>query len=344
MELVSQEQLLEQSDFVSIHTPLTAGTRALLGADELARMKRGARLINCARGGLVDEEALIKAIESGHLAGAALDVFSQEPMTEGPPLRSDRVIVTPHLGASTAEAQVEVALEVAEQAVAVLQGRPARYTVNAPYIPPETHAVLAPYIPVADYAGRLASQLSEGQLKSISIRYEGEIAAHDDAILKAAVLMGILAPVSEERVNLVNAPFIAAQRGLRVEEYKSTVSGVYASLVTVELATAGGQTLVSGTSMRDEPHIVRLNDYWIDIVPTGGYLLFADHQDRPGMIGAVGTITGKHDINIGFMEVGRLAARGRATMVLGLDDPVPDGVLAELRALPGVARARVVRL
>ena len=344
VELVTLDRLLAESDFVTIHTPLTDSTHPLLGTEELARMKPGARLINCARGGLVDEDALVQAIESGHLAGAALDVFSQEPLTESPLFQHDRIIVTPHLGASTAEAQAEVAQEVAEQVLAVLQGQPARYTVNAPYIPPETHAVLAPYIPVADYAGRLASQLCDGQLTTISLRYEGEIAQHDDAILKAAALMGILGPVSEERVNLVNAALIATQRGLQVVEQKSTAIEQYSSLVTVELATTGGTIVVSGTSMRDQAHIVRVNDDWIDIVPFGGYMLFTDHQDRPGMIGAVGTITGKHDINISFMEVGRLAPRGRATMVLGLDDPIPEAVLAEIRAIPGVDSARVVKL
>ena len=344
VELVSLARIFRESDFICLHTPLTDATRGLIGEKEIATMKPTVRILNTARGGLIDEDALIKAVEEGRVAGAALDVFSQEPPGDSPLLKNSRIIVTPHLGASTEEAQTEVAREVAEQVIAVLQGQSARYTVNAPFVLPETQAILAPYMDAASYAGKLATQLATGQLNSINLRYEGDIAAYDTNILKAACLMGILGPISEERVNLVNANLIAAQRRLRITEQKGPAAEQYGSLVTVEVETSEGKTVISAAHMRDQTHIVRVNEYWIDIVAAGGYMLFTDHQDRPGMIGAVGTITGKHDINIGFMEVGRLEARGRATMILGLDDTLPEQVLAEINALPNVFKTWVIQL
>ena len=344
LELVSLERIFQESDFICIHTPLTESTRGLIGEKEIVTMKSAVRILNTARGGLIDEDALFKAVEEGRVAGAALDVFSKEPPGDSPLLKNGKIIVTPHLGASTEEAQTEVAREVAEQVIAVLQGQSARYTVNAPFVLPETQAVLAPYIDAAGYAGKLATQLAKGQLSSIHLRYEGEIADYDTNILKAACLMGLLGPISEERVNLVNANLIATQRGLRITEQKGPAAEQYGSLVTVEVETSEGKTVVSAAHMRGQTHIVRVNEYWIDIVAAGGYMLFTDHQDRPGMIGAVGNITGKHDINIGFMEVGRLDPRGRATMILGLDDPLPEPVLAEINALPNVYQTWVIQL
>ena len=345
IELVGLDQIFRNSDFICLHTPLTEATRGLVNDEKIALMKPTARILNAARGELVDEAALFRAVDEGRIAGAALDVFSQEPLPkDNPLLKNSKIIVTPHLGASTEEAQAEVAKEVAEQVISVLQGQSARYTVNAPFVLPESQAILAPYIEAASYVGKLASQLSDGQLRSINLRYEGEIAGYDTNILKAACLMGILGPISEERVNLVNANLIASQRELRITEQKGPATEQYGSLVTVEMETSSGKTAVSGAYIRGETHIVKVDGYWIDIVATGGYMMFTDHQDQPGMIGAVGTITGKHDINIGFMEVGRLEPRGRATMILGLDDPMPELVLNEIRALSNVYQVKVVQL
>lgn len=344
VEMVSLERVLAEADFLTLHTPLTEDTRRLIGRRELARMKRGAYLINTARGGVVDEEALLEALEEGHLAGAGLDVFAQEPPGPTPLVCHPRVVATPHLGASTAEAQAEVAREVVEQVLAVLRGQPAPFTVNAPAIPAEVHAVLAPYLRVGALLGRIAIQLLEGQLAAVRVRYEGTLAEQDTRPLRSAVLMGLLQPVSAERVNLVNAHLLAEQRGLRVEEDRGPAPEEYAALLTVELAGTGGTLALAATWMRGRPHIVRIRDYWLDLVPEAPYLLFIEHLDRPGMIGAVGTLTGRHNINIAFMEVGRLEPRGRAMMVLGLDDPMPEPVLAEVRRLPDVYSARVVRV
>ena len=344
VELMEMDRLLAESDFITIHTPMTSSTRHLIGPKELARMKDGVRVINAARGGLVDEEALLQAVTQGKVSGTALDVFSEEPLKDHRLLAHPSIILTPHLGASTVEAQVEVAKEVAEQVLLVLRGQPAWQTVNAPFVSPEVHAVLTPYIQVASTLGSLAAQLTEGQFNHLAIKYEGDIAEYDSAILKDSVLVGFLSAVTEERVNLVNATLIAQQRGLQVTEQKSTRSDQYNNLVILELRTDVGATVLAGTLMRGEVHLVRVNQYWLDVVPFSPYLLVIEHLDRPGMIGAVGTLTSKHDINISFMEVGRLQVRGRATMVVGLDDPVPDAVLTKVRAIPHVHSARLVKL
>ena len=344
VELVSMEKLLSDADFVTIHTPLGDSTHHLIGSRELAMMKPGARIVNVARGELIDDEALIEALDQDKLAGAALDVFSQEPPGESPIVNHPKVVVTPHLGASTREAQREVAIEVAEQVMAVLRGEPARNTVNAPFLPPEVHAVVAPYLPVASLLGRLLTHLADGQFIGVNIGYQGEIAQHDTTILKSAVMEGLLSPVSSHRINLINAPLVAQERGLKVSERTSGTAREYGNLITVTLDTANGGTTLGGTSMRNEVHIVRINDYWLDMVLSAPYLLFVEQQDKPGSIGAVGTIAGENDINISFMQVGRLSPRGGAMMVIGLDDPVPPHVLDKIRALDQIDSARLVRL
>jgi D-3-phosphoglycerate dehydrogenase len=345
VELVPLDQLLRESDFITLHLPLTASARGLLGAKELSLVKPSVRIINCARGGLVDEEALCRAVEEGRVAGAALDVFCQEPPVGSPLLRNERVICTPHLGASTQEAQVTVSVDAAEQVVEILTGRPARYAVNAPLIPPETLAFLAPFFDVASTVGRVAAQLQEGQASGIDIVYEGDIANYELTPLKAAVVGGLLEGISEERVNVVNANVIAHRRGLKVTEHKDPTCENYASLITISVATSAGVTTVAGTVMRGEQHLVRVGDYWIDVVPKqGSYFLFSDHRDRPGLIGAVGMVTGQADINISSMQVARLQARGDALMVLELDEPLKEEHIQQILAVPDVHTAKVVKL
>ena len=345
VELVELERLLRESDFITLHLPLTAQTRGMIGAKELALVKPTVRIINCARGGLIDDNELVKAIREKRVAGAAIDVFEKEPCTESVYFGEDKVIVTPHLGASTAEAQILAAKDVAEQIADIFAGRPARAAVNVPYIPSETMAALAPYLGMAHMVSKLVYKLAEGQAKSIRIKYEGDIANYDTNALKATVIGGMLEGVSEERVNLVNANVVAAKRGLTVIEEKGAVCENYASLLTVEVTTNKGVFAVAGTVMHGESHMVRVNDYWLDIVPApGSYFLFSDHQDRPGFIGAVGKITGDADINISSMHLGRLKPRGQALLVLTLDEPLPEKQQQQILAIPDVYTVKLVKL
>ena len=346
VELMGLQDMLAQSDFVTLHTPLTDATRNMIGRKELAIIKPGARIINVARGELIDEDALLEALDGDRLAAVALDVFDPGTAVGKPGAApSQGAGHRPHLGASTEEAQREVAVEAAEQVLAVLSGNPARQPRSTPpFIPPEVHAVVAPYIKVGTVVGKLLTSLSEGQFMGLTIQYGGEIAQHESATMKAAVLAGLLAPVSGEVVNLINAPLLASQRGLNVIEQRNPQAQEYASIITVTLNTNQGDVTLAGTSMRDEAHIVRVNNYWLDITPSVPYLLFVDSEDQPGTIGAVGTLAGRHNINISFMEVGRLSLRGRAMMVLGLDDPAPAPVLDEIKAIPQIHNARLVAI
>ncbi len=344
VKLVPLEQLLKESDFITLHLPLTASTKRLLKAKELALVKPTARIINCSRGGLIDEEALAKAVREKRVAGAAIDVFPTEPTTKSVLFEEDNIIVTPHLGASTTEAQATAAKDVAKQIIDVFKGQPPRYSVNAPFIPAETLSVLAPFIKAASITGKLVSQLAEGQMNTILIKYNGEISNYDTNALKATVLGGLLEEISEERINLVNANLVAAQRGLTVVEQKEATCENYASLITVEATTNIGVTMVSTTVMRRESHIIQVNNYWLDIVPSGAYFLFIGHRERPGLMGTIGKITGDAEINISAMYVSRLKPRGQALAVLALDEPLPEEQQQQILSIPDVYSAKLVKL
>ena len=344
VDMASLEELLRQSDFITIHTSLTEGTRGLIGEAELALVKPSVRIVNTARGGIIDEEALCRAVAEGRVAGAALDVFEGEPKVNPKLLESESIIVTPHLGASTAEAQERVALDVVEQIIAVFKGEPVRYAVNAPLIPPETLSFLAPYIEVGVKTGKLAMQLCEGQLEGVVISYSGEIGLHDVTPLKAAVIRGLLAPISEEQVTIVNADIVAQRRGMRIEEHKGPSHDIYSNLITVRLTTSTGETTVSGTLAHDGPHIVLVNDYWVDLPPSEGYLLMCENRDRPGMIGAIGTMLGDFNVNVSFMNVGRHAPRGHALMVLMLDEALNAEQLKKLQQIPDIYAVKLAHL
>jgi D-3-phosphoglycerate dehydrogenase len=359
--MLSLDEVLRQADFVTLHTSLTSGpqgTRGLIGARELGLMKPSARLINCARGGLIDEEALLHALNEGHLAGVALDVFSQEPIRDDEIIKlllaHERVVATPHLGASTEEAQVGVATDVAEQVATVLRGGLPRAAINAPLILPETLQALQPYMQLVEKMGRLYTQLQPGPLSRVELSCSGEIADYDLRPLKAALIKGLLESVSDAYVNMINAPALAKQRGLEIIEQKSSTPSEFANLITMRVLDSNGYTssfagrpgsgdehidVLGGTVIHGMPRIVRVGRYWTEIVPEG-YILFCRNCDQPGMIGRVGTVLGKALVNIRHMDVGpsersshpRTSSRPPATalMIISVDEPIPNWALAEI--------------
>jgi D-3-phosphoglycerate dehydrogenase len=345
IELVSFEELLERSDVVTLHVPKTKTTAGMVGAAQLARMKPTAFLLNVARGGVVDEAALADALAAGTIAGAAIDVYSSEPPApDNPLLAAPHTVLTPHLGASTQEAQVAVAEEAAQQILEVLDGRPARYAVNAPLLTPETARAIAPYLPLAEMLGRFYAQYSRGGARTVTLEVAGELAEHDVTPLQAALLRGLLAGVTNERVNLVNAGTLAKARGITIVERKTPDAGPFATVVTISGAGSDGtERTVAGTLANGEPRFVRLDDYWLDVAPAP-WMLVSRHQDRPGMIGRVGSTLGAADVNISAMHLGRSAPRSDAVMFLGLDDPVPARTEAALRAIDGILDQWVIDL
>ena len=292
VELVSFDDLLARADVVSVHVPLTRATRGLIGTDQLGRMKAGAILLNVARGGVIDEAAVAAALASGHLAGAGVDVFETEPPAGSPLLDAPNTLLTPHLGASTAEAQVAVAEEVADQVLDVLAGRSARYAVNAPLVTPETAEALSPYLPLAETLGRFFAQFSRTGVRTLTLEIAGELSAVDGTPLVAAVLRGLLETSTTERVNLVNAAALAKGRGITLVERKTPDAGAYAALLTISGESKGETTTVAGTVAAGEPRLTRLNDYRLDMAPAD-IMLMTKHMDRPGTVGRIGVLLGQ---------------------------------------------------
>jgi D-3-phosphoglycerate dehydrogenase len=336
VELCSLDELLEQSDFVSLHTALHDETRGLLGATQFARMKQGAFLVNAARGALVDEQALRDAVESGHLGGAAVDVYSEEPAIGNVLTTSDRIVTTPHLAASTNEAQDRAAIDVSEQVLDVLAGRPARFAVNAPLVDPETMAAIGPYVAAAELAACVAPQLIEGQPNVMRLEYLGDIGNYELGPLRAAAIVGMFERVSVGNVTIVNADQVAAEHGLRVEESRGPARDPYANLVVVEVVTDLGPVSVAATYTSHRPagvRVVRIDDYEVDISPHAApYVLAVENVDRPGMIGHVGMLLGEIGVNIDYMSVAA-GGKDRALMILGIN-----------RALTAEEGVRVARL
>lgn len=339
----SLEALLVQADFVSIHLPKTPETEGLIGAHELGLMKDGARLVNTARGGIVDEDALASSLADGHLGGAALDVFAAEPTTESPLFGSDRVVVTPHLGASTKEAQDKAGTTVAEMVRLALKGEFVPYAVNVS-AGAEVGEVVRPFVPLAERLGTIAAGLAEGGVRSVVASYLGRIAESDTRVLTLAVLKGILGSSVNEPVSFVNAPMLAKERGLTVSEMRSTVSQDYVSLASVRAETDQGPVSVSGSILaKDHQRVTQVNDFDIEVTPTG-HMIFFIYVDRPGIIGTVGTLLGVHGINIATMDVGRKAQGGDALMCLTVDTEVPADVLQHVAEQIEAHQLRTVSL
>lgn len=342
--LISIDEMLPLVDFLTVHVPLTDATRNILDADRLKQLKKGARVLNVARGGVIDEEALAAAVACGHLGGAALDVFETEPLPENSPLRNnDKIILTPHLGASTVEAMDRVAEDVAVQVLDILQGRPALHAVNAPILPPTALNTIIPYIDLAERMGRFLRQIDEEGIRRLEITGHGPVTAFDMAYVVASAIRGVLSGIVEERVNLINAELMARSRGIEIVQRKMPKHERYESMITLRLTSASGTNTVLGTVLLDELKIVAVNDLWVEF-PAAGNLLLASHTDRPGMIGKVGTLLGQSDVNISFMHVGRRAPRGESIMVLGTDEQTPAKVLKKLANIQDIRWMKAVEL
>ena len=343
VELADLDSVLARADVLTVHVPLGRGTRGLIGRDALNRMKRGALLLNVARGGVVDEAAVSDALRDGRLGGAGVDVFEQEPPAASPLLDAPNTVLTPHLGASTEEAQVLVAEEVAAQVLDVLAGRPARHAVNAPLLTPETAAAIAPYLPLAEILGRFFAQFARGAPRTLTLEIAGDPAQWDASPLTAAVLRGLLGTATTERVNLVNAGALARARGITLVERKTPDAGQFAALLTLSGEAGRRSATVAGTVGNGGPRITRLDDYWLDMAPVD-VMLITRHRDRPGMIGRIGTLLGEADVNISAMHVARTAPREDAFMILGLDEDPPPSVAEAIRAHDGVIDVWTIRL
>ena len=345
VQLTDLPHLYAEADFITVHTPLTNETRHLIGAKELAMMKPGVRLINCARGGIIDEAALHQAIVEGKVAGAAIDVFEQEPPAKDHPLvKLDQVVCTPHLGASTQEAQLNVAIEVAKQVADALLGRGIRNAVNMPSVDAQTLKVLQPYLLLGERLGALATQLSGGQVAEVRVTYVGEMTAHDTSAVTLAILKGILAPVVGENVNYVNASLIAAERGIKVIEAKANRMAEFANLLALDVVSDGATLTLQGTlSARREPRIVKLDRYFIEAIPEG-HMLIIKNEDKPGLIGHLGMLLGEAQINIAGMSNGRDKPGGTAITVVNIDNAVPPEVLERVKRLHHVLDVKLIRL
>jgi len=344
-QLVDLEPLIREADYITLHLPKTPETLHMINADMFAKMKPTARIVNCARGGIIDESDLAAALNDGTIAGAALDVYESEPLTDSPLMSvGKQLVLTPHLGASTAEAQVNVAIDVAEQIRDVLLGLPARSAVNIPGLRPDVLEKLRPYLQLAETLGNLVSQLSGGRIESFNVRLQGELATNDSQPVVIAALKGLLSHALQERVNYVNASIEAKERGIRVTETRDGSMRDYSGSLYLTATGSLGQHSVMGALLgEDEIRITKVDDFPIN-VPPNKHMLFTLHRDMPGIIGKIGSLLGSFNVNIASMQVGRKIVRGDAVMVLSIDDPLPDGILTEIKKVPGIRDAYTVML
>jgi len=318
VKLVSFPELIKQADYITIHAPLTSETKHIVNRETINQMKGGVKIINCARGGIIDEAALAEGVKSGKVGGAALDVFENEPPFDSPILGLENIIVTPHLGASTEEAQINVARDIALQVLDFLKKGIVRNAVNMPELDPEKMKTLGPYIDLCEKLGRLQAQIGEGGFTQIVVQYSGEILRHEIKPLTIALLKGLLEPILEREVNFVNAPLIVQERGIKVIESKVSKVEDFANLIVVQAMTEKGENMVAGTLLgKKEPRLVRIGEFDLDVIPEG-YMLLCSNLDKPGVIGKIGTILGNRKINIAGMQVGRKTVGGKALTIINV--------------------------
>jgi D-3-phosphoglycerate dehydrogenase / 2-oxoglutarate reductase len=346
--LVEMEILFQESDYITLHIPKTPETQNLINQETLAKMKPTVRIINCARGGIIDEAALAEALKAGTIGGAALDVFGSEPLEADSPLRElvgKGLVLTPHLGASTEEAQVNVAIDVAEQIRDVLLDLPARSAVNIPGLHPDVMEKLRPYLQLAEMLGNLLSQVAGGRIDHLSVRLQGEMATRESQPIVVAALKGLLSQALRERVNYVNASLEAKERGIRVVETRDESIRDYSggSLQLTVKGDHGEHSVVGAVIGEGELRITSIDSFPVN-VPPNRFMVFTRHRDMPGIIGKIGSLLGSFNVNIASMQVGRRIVRGDAVMVLCIDDPLPEGILSEITKVPGIENAYMVAL
>lgn len=342
VKLATLDEIVEQSDFITVHMPLTAETRNMFNKENIARMKKTVRLVNCARGGIINEEALAEALKEGRIAGAAIDVYTVEPLPADHPLLSaPNVVLTPHLGASTVEAQIGVSIDVAEGICAALKGEPVMTAVNMPPVSAQVMNIIRPYFDLAERLGCMASALADGAIKTLEVEYTGEITDVNTNLLTTEVVRGMLSPILETHVNYVNAPSLAKERGIAIREIKNKETALYSNVITVRATTEKKTVELQGTLFGNEGRIITVDGYRVDVDPHKRILL-CPHTNKPGLIGKVGAIMGNANINISGMQVGRTEHEGVNIMVLTIDHDVPEKVLEEVKNTEGIFGAKLI--
>lgn len=342
VKVATLDEVIENSDFITVHMPLNPETKGMLDLNAMRRMKKGVRLVNCARGGIIVEQDLATAVKEGLVAGAAIDVFTEEPLPQGHPLLGlPGVVLTPHLGASTVEAQVGVAVDVAEGVRAALLGEPVLTAVNMATVSSHVMHVIRPYLDLAERLGCTVCSLADGPIQGLEVAYMGEISAVNTELVTTGVIKGMLNPILESNVNYVNAPSLAKERNIKVREVKNKEAEDFATLISVSARTAKGETVVTGTLFGNEGRIVSINGFRVDVEPHGR-ILICPHINRPGVIGIVGTLMGEYGVNISSMQVGRTDHEGTNVMVLTVDNDVPEALLTRMKALDGILGVRLV--
>jgi D-3-phosphoglycerate dehydrogenase len=344
VELVSLEDIYKYADYITVHVPLTEETTGMIADKQFEMMKPSVRVVNCARGGIIDEAALCRALESGKVAGAALDVYVEEPPKDFKLIKFNNVVLTPHLGASTEEAQVNVAIEIAHQISDALLGKGIRNAANYPSVDPETYHVLQPYINLCEKLGSFTSQISEGAINEVNIVYSGDIAKHDTAPLTMALIKGLLSPILQDTVNFINSKALAKERGVRVTESKSMQSEEFVTLISLEVKTNKETHRIAGTLFtKTEPRIVKIDEFFVEAIPMG-CMLIMHNWDKPGIIGGLGSVMGEYNINIAAMSFGREKQGGRALTVLNVDSCVSAEILEKVKKLKHILSAKTVQL
>ncbi len=345
VELVPLDELLKRADVITIHTPLTTETKDLINKNSFENTKPGLIIINCARGGVINEQDVTEAVKSGKIAGAAFDVYTSEPPADDNPILSidENIVITPHLGASTADAQTKVGLAIAQQIVDFLVNGVVNNAVNMPSVSQEALSVMKPYLNLAEKLGVLQGQICKGGIREVHIEYDGEVSELDTSPITVSALKGFLTPMMDVVVSHVNAPVIAKERGIKVIESKSSEAKDFTSLITIRIKTDEGEKKVSGTIFgKEEPRIVRVNGVTIDIVPEG-YMLVSENNDKPGFIGNMCSMLGDNGVNIGRLHLGRESIGGRAIVFTSVDSPVPVEVIKQISNLSDIISVTQVK-